>query len=146
MEHTREIKRGEMYYANLCPVVGSEQGGIRPVLILQNDRNNRHSPTTIVAAMTGQKKKRQRTHVTVSGCGLAKTTLVLLEQVRTIDKSRLRDYIGTLSCGGASVGLTTARNTAPTRRLSRKASCKRLWLRASGRWSWTKAVRRRWNP
>lgn len=96
MEHTGEIKRGEMYYANLCPVIGSEQGGIRPVLILQNDRNNRHSPTTIVAAMTGQKKKKQHTHVTVSGCGLAKTTLVLLEQVRTIDKSRLCDYIGTL--------------------------------------------------
>ncbi len=96
MEDTREIKRGEMYYANLCPVVGSEQGGIRPVLILQNDRNNKHSPTTIVAAMTGQKKKRQRTHVKVSGCGLSKITLVLLEQVRTIDKSRLRDYIGTL--------------------------------------------------
>lgn len=91
-----EIKRGEMYYANLCPVVGSEQGGIRPVLILQNDRNNRHSPTTIVAAMTGQKKKRQRTHVTVRGCGLTKTTLVLLEQIRTIDKSRLQGYIGTL--------------------------------------------------
>lgn len=96
MENSKEIKRGEMYYANLCPVVGSEQGGIRPVLILQNDRNNRHSPTTIVAAMTGQKKKKQRTHVTVSGCGLTKTTLVLLEQVRTIDKSRLCDYIGTL--------------------------------------------------
>lgn len=96
MENTKEIKRGEMYYANLCPVVGSEQGGIRPVLILQNDRNNKYSTTTIVAAMTGQKKKKQRTHVTVSGCGLKKETRVLLEQVRTIDKSRLRDYIGTL--------------------------------------------------
>lgn len=96
MENRKEVKRGEIYYANLCPIVGSEQGGIRPVLILQNDRGNRNSPTTIVAAMTGQKKKRQRTHVTVSGCGLSKTTLVLLEQVRTIDKSRLRSYIGTL--------------------------------------------------
>lgn len=101
MIYEREIKRGEMYYANLCPVIGSEQGGIRPVLILQNDRNNKFSPTTIVAAMTGQKKKPQRTHVTVSGCGLAKTTLVLLEQIRTIDKSRLRAYIGTLD--GASM-------------------------------------------
>lgn len=96
MENRKEVKRGEIYYANLCPIVGSEQGGIRPVLILQNDRGNRNSPTTIAAAMTGQKKKRQRTHVTVSGCGLSKTTLVLLEQVRTIDKSRLRSYIGTL--------------------------------------------------
>lgn len=91
-----EIKRGEMYYANLCPVVGSEQGGIRPVLILQNDRNNKNSTTTIVAAMTGKKKKKQRTHVIVSGCGLKKETRVLLEQVRTIDKSRLRSYIGML--------------------------------------------------
>ena len=91
-----EVKRGEMYYANLCPIVGSEQGGIRPVLIIQNDRNNKTSTTTIIAAMTGQKKKYQRTNVKVSGCGLKKETLVLLEQVRTIDKSRLRDYIGTL--------------------------------------------------
>lgn len=96
MDHTREIKRGEMYYANLCPVVGSEQGGVRPVLILQNDKGNQNSPTTIVAAMTGRKKKRQPTHVTVSGCGLTKPTLALLEQIRTVDKSRLCGYIGTL--------------------------------------------------
>ena len=92
----KEVKRGEMYYANLCPIVGSEQGGIRPVLVIQNDRNNKTSTTTIVAAMTGKKKKYQRTHVKVSGCGLKKETLVLLEQVRTIDKSRLQGYIGTL--------------------------------------------------
>ena len=96
MVNIKEVKRGEMYYANLCPIVGSEQGGIRPVLVIQNDRNNKTSTTTIVAAMTGQKKKEQRTHVKVSGCGLKKETLVLLEQVRTIDKSRLRSYIGTL--------------------------------------------------
>lgn len=96
MENTREIKRGEMYYANFCPNVGNEQGGIRPVLVIQNDRNNKTSTTTIVAAMTGKKKKKQRTHVNVSGCGLKKETIILLEQVRTIDKSRLQDYIGTL--------------------------------------------------
>ena len=96
MGNIKEVKRGEMYYANLCPIVGSEQGGIRPVLIIQNDRNNKTSTTTIVAAMTGKKKKYQRTHVTVRGCGLTKTTLVLLEQIRTIDKSRLQGYIGTL--------------------------------------------------
>lgn len=96
MENIKEVKRGEMYYANLCPIVGSEQGGIRPVLVIQNDRNNKTSTTTIVAAMTGKEKKYQRTHVKVSGCGLKKETIVLLEQVRTIDKSRLQGYIGTL--------------------------------------------------
>ena len=78
MENTREIKRGEMYYANFCPNVGNEQGGIRPVLVIQNDRNNKTSTTTIVAAMTGKKKKKQRTHVNVSGCGLKKETIILL--------------------------------------------------------------------
>lgn len=92
----KEVKRGEMYYANLCPIIGSEQGGVRPVLVIQNDIYNKNSPTTIIAAMTGQKKNKQNTHVKVSGCGLKKETLVLLEQIRTIDKSRLRDYIGKL--------------------------------------------------
>lgn len=91
-----EIKRGEMYYVDLCPVVGSEQGGVRPVLIIQNDINNKYSPTTIIAAMSKQKKKKCFTHVVVSGFGLTHTTLVLLEQIRTIDKSRLQNYIGTL--------------------------------------------------
>lgn len=91
-----EIKRGEMYYANLCPVVGSEQGGIRPVLIIQNDRNNKNSTTTIVAAITSKNKKNQPSHTVINGFGLRNESLVLLEQVRTIDKSRLLDHIGTL--------------------------------------------------
>lgn len=91
-----EIKRGQIYYADLYPIIGSEQGGVRPVLIIQNDRYIPNSPTTIIAAMTGRKKKEQHTHVKVNGCGLKKPTLVLLEQVRTVDKSRLLEYIGML--------------------------------------------------
>lgn len=91
-----EVKRGELYYADLSPVVGSEQGGIRPVLILQNDKTNQNSTTTIVAAMTSQIKNNLQTHVKVSGHGLKKESLVLLEQIRTIDKVRLMQYIGRL--------------------------------------------------
>ncbi len=91
-----EVKRGELYYADLSPVVGSEQGGIRPVLILQNDKTNKNSTTTIVAAMTSQIKNNLQTHVKVSGHGLKKESLVLLEQIRTIDKVRLMQYIGRL--------------------------------------------------
>ena len=94
------IKRGEIYYADLSPVIGSEQGGIRPVLIVQNDVGNRYSPTVIAAAITSQHDKSNLpTHINVSaeGCGLARDSIVLLEQVRTIDKSRLLDYICTLS-------------------------------------------------
>lgn len=91
-----DIKRGEIYYANLSPVVGSEQGGIRPVLVIQNDIGNKYSPTTIVAAITSRGKRNQVTHVTVSGSGLTEPSIVLLEQVRTIDKSRLDKRIGTL--------------------------------------------------
>ena len=83
------VRRGEIYYADLSPVVGSEQGGIRPVLIVQNDVGNRHSPTVIAAAITSQRgKSRLPTHIEVQAeqCGLAKDSIVLLEQIRTIDK------------------------------------------------------------
>ena len=93
------IKRGEIYYADLSPVVGSEQGGVRPVLIVQNDIGNRHSPTVIAAAITSQKDKAKLpTHIPVSAdsCGLTKDSIVLLEQIRTIDKRRLKDRMGEL--------------------------------------------------
>ncbi len=90
-----DIKRGEIYYADLSPVVGSEQGGSRPVLILQNDMGNRHSGTTIVAAITSELDKPQLpTHVIFTADGLKTESLVLLEQIRTIDKSRLGRYVG----------------------------------------------------
>lgn len=93
----KEVKRGEIYYANLCPVIGSEQGGIRPILILQNDIGNQFSPTTIVAAITGKEEKKGiPTHIHVSCKGLKQQSIVLLEQLRTIDKSRLCEYIGKL--------------------------------------------------
>ena len=91
------VKRGDIYYADLSPVVGSEQGGIRPVLIVQNDVGNRFSPTVIAAAITSQKDKSNLpTHIEVDAghCGLAKDSIVLLEQVRTIDKRRLREKMG----------------------------------------------------
>lgn len=93
------VKRGEIYYADLSPVVGSEQGGVRPVLIVQNDVGNKHSPTVIAAAITSQKYKTGLpTHIRVNadGCGLAKDSIVLLEQVRTIDKRRLKERMGNL--------------------------------------------------
>lgn len=93
------IKRGEIYYADLSPVVGSEQGGIRPVLIVQNDVGNKHSPTVIAAAITSQKDKAKLpTHIELDSgnCGLAKDSVVLLEQIRTIDKKRLRERMGEL--------------------------------------------------
>ena len=93
------IKRGEIYYADLSPVIGSEQGGIRPVLIVQNDVGNRYSPTVIAAAITSQRDKTNLpTHIKVNadGCGLAKDSIVLLEQVRTIDKQRLKERMGRL--------------------------------------------------
>lgn len=100
------IKRGEIYYADLSPVVGSEQGGVRPVLIIQNDIGNRYSPTVIAAAITSQKDKTNLpTHISVGaeGCGLAKDSIVLLEQVRTIDKKRLKEKMGSLDT--TSMGL-----------------------------------------
>ncbi len=93
------VKRGDIYYADLSPVIGSEQGGIRPVLIIQNDIGNKYSPTVIAAAITSQKDKtRLPTHIQVNatGCGLAKDSIVLLEQVRTLDKQRLKEKMGTL--------------------------------------------------
>ena len=94
------IKRGEIYYADLSPVIGSEQGGVRPVLIVQNDVGNKYSPTVIAAAITSQKDKTKLpTHiqVDVDGSGLAKDSIVLLEQMRTIDKTRLGERMGTLN-------------------------------------------------
>ena len=93
------IKRGDIYYADLSPVIGSEQGGIRPVLIIQNDVGNKYSPTVIAAAITSQQDKTNLpTHIKVEAadCGLSKDSIVLLEQVRTIDKKRLREKMGTL--------------------------------------------------
>ena len=93
------IKRGDIYYADLSPVIGSEQGGIRPVLIIQNDIGNRYSPTVIAAAITSQRDKNKLpTHISVeaSDCGLAKDSIVLLEQVRTLDKQRLKERMGSL--------------------------------------------------
>jgi len=93
------VRRGEIYYADLSPVVGSEQGGVRPVLIVQNDTGNRHSPTVIAAAITSQTgKARLPTHISVSplSCGLPKQSIILLEQVRTLDKRRLREHMGKL--------------------------------------------------
>lgn len=93
------IKRGEIYYADLSPVVGSEQGGMRPVLIVQNDVGNKFSPTVIAAAITSQRfKTNLPTHIQVNAreCGLSKDSIVLLEQVRTIDKQRLKEKMGNL--------------------------------------------------
>lgn len=93
------INRGDLYSACLDPVIGSEQGGIRPVLVIQNDVGNRHSPTVIVLAVTGQvNKARLPTHVPVpaDGNGLQKDSVILAEQIRTLDKRRLRERIGTL--------------------------------------------------
>ena len=92
-----EVHRGEVFYADLSPVVGSEQGGVRPVLIIQNDIGNRHSPTVIAAAITSrQDKNRLPTHIGVRAnrCGLAKDSIVLTEQIRTLDKRRLRERAG----------------------------------------------------
>ena len=96
------IKRGDIYYADLSPVVGSEQGGLRPVLIVQNDVGNRYSPTVIAAAITSRMgKTRLPTHIDIyaSEVGLAKDSVILLEQVRTLDKRRLREKMGHLDNG-----------------------------------------------
>lgn len=96
------VKRGEIYYADLSPVVGSEQGGVRPVLIVQNDTGNRFSPTVIAAAITSQTNKAKLpTHIELAGrsVGLTKDSVVLLEQIRTIDKRRLREHMGRLDEG-----------------------------------------------
>jgi len=119
------IRRGDIYYADLSPVIGSEQGGIRPVLIVQNDMGNRYSPTVIAAAITSKTgKTKLPTHIEVSAdiaadspqkCGLAKNSVILLEQIRTLDKRRLKERMGKLdqrtmqqvdSAIGISFGLT----------------------------------------
>ena len=91
------IKRGDMFYADLSPVVGSEQGGIRPVVIIQNDLGNKYSPTVIAAAITSQMgKTKLPTHIEIESkdCGLKNDSVILAEQIRTIDKSRLKEKIG----------------------------------------------------
>lgn len=98
-------KRGDIFYADLSPVVGSEQGGVRPVLIVQNDVGNRYSPTVIAAAITSQKEKAKLpTHIELKAAesGLPKDSIVLLEQIRTIDKQRLKERMGNLR--GDSMG------------------------------------------
>ena len=91
------VKRGDIYYADLSPVVGSEQGGVRPVLIVQNEIGNRHSPTVIAAAITSRTgKAKLPTHIELPGqsSGLPRDSIILLEQVRTLDKKRLRERMG----------------------------------------------------
>ena len=117
------VRRGEIYYADLSPVVGSEQGGMRPVLIVQNDVGNRYSPTVIAAAITSQQNKaRLPTHIEIEArtYGLSKNSIVLLEQVRMLDKRRLRERMGCLDekamqrVDGAiaiSLGLRSERDT-----------------------------------
>ncbi len=95
-----KVKRGDLYYADLSPVVGSEQGGVRPVIVVQNDIGNKYSPTIIVAPVTSQMNKAKLpTHVKLKGnkYGLPKNSVALMEQLRTIDKKRLREKIGTFS-------------------------------------------------
>ena len=94
------VKKGDLYFADLSPVVGSEQGGVRPVLVVQNDVGNKYSPTIIVAAVTSQPSKAKlppHVELTASQGGLSKNSVVLLEQLRTIDKQRLKERIGSLS-------------------------------------------------
>lgn len=94
----RIIRRGDIYHADLNPIFGSEQGGYRPVLVIQNNIGNQYSPTVIVAAITSRPKTKLPTHVPLKGIkGLEKDSVVLLEQVRTIDKKRLDNFVGTLS-------------------------------------------------
>ena len=93
------IKKGDLYFADLSPVTGSEQGGVRPVLVVQNDVGNKYSPTIIVAAITSKKNKADLpTHVAIDadGNGLSKNSIILMEQLRTIDKRRLKERIGTI--------------------------------------------------
>lgn len=95
-----EVHRGEVFYADLSPVVGSEQGGVRPVLIVQNEIGNRHSPTVIAAAITSkQDKTHLPTHIGLPAqtCGLTRDSIVLLEQIRTLDKHRLRERAGQIT-------------------------------------------------
>ena len=120
------VKRGDIYYADLSPVVGSEQGGLRPVLIVQNDVGNKYSPTVIAAAITSQiSKAKLPTHIDVfaDSYGLAKDSVILLDQIRTIDKKRLKEKMGHLDdtlmsrvddAISVSFGLPAASSTAQT--------------------------------
>lgn len=111
----QSISRGDIYYADLNPVVGCEQGGIRPVLILQNDIGNRHSPTTIVCAITGKPKKPLPTHTAIAGAGrLSRESFALLEQIRTIDRARLREWVGRM--GGQSTDFFLSTRNCSQRR------------------------------
>lgn len=96
-----QVKRGDVYYADLSPVIGSEQGGIRPVVVIQNDMGNKYSPTTIIAPITSRSGKSQLpTHVEVAKDdinGLETDSIILLEQVRTVDKKRLKEHVGHVS-------------------------------------------------
>ena len=97
-----EVRRGEIYYADLSPVVGSEQGGVRPVLVIQNDVGNKYSPTVVVCAVTSQlTKAKLPTHVELAcgSSGLARDSVALLEQIRTIDKRRLKSRVGAVPHG-----------------------------------------------
>jgi mRNA interferase MazF len=92
-----EVRRGEMYFADLSPAVGSEQDGVRPCLVLSNDCGNKHGPTVVIAAITSKPKKKLPTHYTLPAMkGLQIPSVILCEQIRTIDKSRITSYIGTL--------------------------------------------------
>lgn len=91
------IKRGDIFYADLDPVVGSEQGGIRPVLVVQNNVGNRHSPTVIVVPISSVRKKNLPVHILIKCSELPKDSTILAEQIRTIDRSRLRKYVGSLN-------------------------------------------------
>ena len=91
------LRKGDIYYADLSPVIGCEQGGVRPVLLIQNNTGNRFSPTVIVAVITSREKKRMSTHVSLQKQeGLKKASVVMLEQIRTIDRKRLERYVGRL--------------------------------------------------
>ena len=122
------VKRGEIYYADLSPVVGSEQGGVRPVLIVQNDTGNRHSPTVIAAAITSQMgKAKLPTHIEVAAqcCGLPKDSVILLEQIRTLDKRRLRERMDGVTWAPLSRGRLRERGYDQARLLAESAC--RLW-------------------
>ena len=116
------VKRGDIFYADLSPVVGSEQGGIRPVLVVQNDVGNKYSPTVIAAAITSKiNKAKLPTHIEIDAAeyGLKCDSVILLEQVRTIDKQRLREKIGRLD------ELTLQQRSSPLRRAAAPASSER---------------------
>ena len=97
-EDKKDILRGDIYYADLSPVIGSEQGGLRPILVLQNNVGNKYSPTVIVAAITASDKKPLPTHVRIDKVhNLSEKSVALLEQIRTIDRSRLGSFVGTVT-------------------------------------------------